>query len=79
MCSTRNLERPDVLQYFIDNSDVHVIVISESWLNDIHFQYYGIDGYQSFFSDRKGDKSGDGIAVYVKNSLSCELLECFDI
>lgn len=67
MRSIRNFEKFDKLKYFIDKNrcQLDVIIVSESWLNDVHFQYYNIDGFQEYFSGRKNSQTGGGIAVCI--------------
>lgn len=62
-CSIRNLKRFDTLKNFIDNLKPDVIIVTESWLNDVHFEYYKIRDYQALFSDRKDDQSGGGVEI----------------
>lgn len=78
MRSIRNLERFDKLKRFMDKIDLDMVVVTESWLNDVHHKFYGINGFQSFFSGRKDEDRGGGLAVYIKDSLQCDVLKCYD-
>lgn len=80
MRSIRNIERFDTLKQFIDESNdmFDIIIVGESWLNDIHFSFYSIDGFHAYFSGRNGQQRGGGVAVYVRNVLESDILECFD-
>ena len=59
----------------LHNSNIECMVAVESWLNNTHDSgNLAIDHYTLFRADRtaaSGKMSGGGIAVYVKNGLTC--------
>lgn len=48
-------------------------MITETWLNVDQFDFYTIREFTSYYS-----YLGGRTAVYIKNSLNCELLNTFD-
>ena len=57
------------LQNFVDAQRflVHVIVVTETWLNAADVPYFNLAGYTSFHSTRK-NKTGGGVAIFIHNS-----------
>ena len=55
--------------YSIDDSDPHIIGITESWANkDITDAELGLEGYVQFRKDRMGRRGG-GVLLYVKDTI----------
>lgn len=56
-------------------TNVHVIMISESWLSeDVTDSMVRIQGYKLFRNDRNTTTKGGGVAMYVKCGLSVKVL-----
>src|SRR5437870_790750 len=60
------------IENHVINSKVNysVIVVTETWLNEINQDIFQIEGYKFFSKHRNGAKSGGGVGIYVNN--------CFD-
>lgn len=79
MRSIRNLEKFDILKQLIDEiKQVDLVIVSETWLNKDHFEFYEISGFKGFFSGRNMGQSGGGLTIYVKSEIEVELISKFD-
>jgi len=68
----------DELQLLFISNDVDICVISETWLRDgINSDILQIADYSLFRLDRRGEQQGRGLAVYVKQGISCSYLSQF--
>ena len=68
----------DELQLLFISNDVDICVISETWLHDsINSDILQIADYSLFRLDRRGGQQGGGLAVYVKQGISCSFLSQF--
>lgn len=60
------------LESFIEYSEqkYHVIVVTETWLNENEIIYYQLENYHSFHSTRSDARfsKGGGVAIYILNS-----------
>ena len=71
-CLTTKL---DELQLLFISDDIDICVISETWLyDDINNDILHIADYSLFRLDRRGGQQGGGLAVYVKQGISCSYL-----
>ncbi len=43
-----------------------IIMLYETWLNDVNKDLFSLDGY-SFVEKHRGNDKGGGVALYVKN------------
>lgn len=65
----------DELQLLFISNNVDICVISETWLHDgINSDILQIADYSLFRLDRRGGQQGGGLAVYVKQGISCSCL-----
>ena len=48
-----------------------VIVLTETWLNNVNMNDYSIQGYDSYHSVRE-NRIGGGVALYMKNGFQCK-------
>jgi len=71
----------DNLKLYISKTNVHVILVSETWLDeDLTDQMVHIPGYKLYRHDRKklndrgNDMRGGGVAVFVKCGLSVKII-----
>ena len=65
----------DELQLLLITNDVDICVISETWLHDgMNSDILQIADYSLFRLDRRGGQQGGGLAVYVKQGISCSYL-----
>ena len=55
----------------IDNVNIDVIVLTETWLNSGLEALCNIPGYTGFHNYRKSKKCG-GVSIFVKNNLKCD-------
>ena len=46
-----------------------IIFITATWLSLNHTSFYCLHGYNAFFS-RRGDRTGGGISIYIRNNRS---------
>lgn len=69
----------DLLLLFLDSLkvDFHVIVLSETWLNDPS-EMLPVDGYKSYHSVRT-DRKGGGVSVLVRDTIQSQLLPQFTL
>ena len=71
---TANLKLSE-LKILLHRSKINILVVTETWANkkvdDVDLQ---VDGYKLFRHDRV-HKRGGGIAVYVKDGISCGVVE----
>lgn len=66
----------DEFRYLFGDSDFDAICISETWFTDAHNdKLVELMNYQLFRCDRRGN--GGGVAIYIKNNISCKLLQTF--
>lgn len=62
----------DEFRYFFESSNVDVVCVSETWFTPHHsYNLFHVSDYKLFRRDRIGH--GGGVAMYVKNCLSCRL------
>jgi len=54
-----------------------LVTITETWCNDSHEWSAVMDGYKLFRRDRRG-KTGDGVALYVRDCFDCTELDGCD-
>lgn len=67
----------DEFRFLFENSDIDAVCVSETWFtNDYSDKLVELSGYQIFRSDRIG-RAG-GVAIYIKNTLSCKLLRKYN-
>lgn len=60
------LPKMDILRLWVDETDMDIMVLSETWLKStITDNMIAIDGYNIFRADRSG--KGGGVAIYVKS------------
>ena len=52
----------------LGDDDVHVIVLTETWLDPTNEDTFNIPGYKSFFSSNPNYRAG-GVAIYVKANI----------
>lgn len=55
----------DVLDLIHEVSEVDVVLVTEIWSDEGDAQYFNIDGYHLFHTDRIGSRGG-GLALYIK-------------
>lgn len=70
--NTRSIKNKfEDIEDLISNFDeeIHVIILTETWLKPGDEKYYNLPGYQSYFSSREG-KIGGGIGIFIKNHIS---------
>lgn len=61
----------DEFKFIFEESGIDVICISETWFHaDVHNNFYILEGYRLFRSDRT--MNAGGVAVYVKMSIRCK-------
>ena len=63
------------LHCILISKNVDILAISETHLKIGHKDLvgeYDIPGYKFFHKDRKGDRKGGGVAIWVKNHLNSE-------
>ena len=67
-------EKFDDFLLFLQRTDLNwsVICLSESWLTDLVESKKNIDGYNSYFENRKHSHGG-GVAIYGKNDIESRL------
>lgn len=71
----RKLTKLDELREILSVSEVDVISISETWLNEkVSTSVLKIDGYQIVRNDRSG-RLGGGIALFIRNGLKFNVLK----
>lgn len=65
-----------IIKDFVNKHDktIHFIALSEIWIYQNENYLYQIDDYESFFSNRDGNRSG-GCCIYVHNSLNANLIQ----
>ena len=65
------VEKRTELKYFTDQTKPDIIVGTESWLNDNHYnsEIFDTEQYSIFRKDRKG-KRGGGVFLAIKHSLN---------
>ena len=51
------------------NLDFSIIGVTETWLNDINYDLYGLDGYE-LIERHRANKMGGGIGLFVRNGVS---------
>lgn len=67
------LPKIDANREFVRHVKLHVLCISETWLNkDITDGMVGIEDFVLYRNDRKG-KRGGGTGIYVKNNIQVEI------
>jgi len=65
----------DEMQLLFISNDIDICVISETWLHvGINNDILQIADYSLFRLDRRGGQQGGGLAVYVKQGISCSCL-----
>jgi hypothetical protein len=65
----------DEFKLFFENLDMDVVCISESWLKKHHSdRAYGINGFNLFRADRRGNRRSGGCAIYVNSKYKCKVL-----
>lgn len=52
--------------------DIHIIVLTEIWINEQENQFFNMEGYKSYFSNRV--KSYGGVAIYVRENIASNLI-----
>ena len=57
----------------INNNNIDVVVLTETWLNSDTEELCNIQGYTGFHNYRKSKKSG-GVSIFVNNNLKCDEL-----
>jgi Reverse transcriptase (RNA-dependent DNA polymerase) len=66
----------DDLNALFDNTDMHVICISETWFKRWHTsKRIAIKGYKLLRADRCDGRRGGGVAMYVRSDLKCKVLQ----
>ena len=75
-CSIIKLKKFDSILEFVDSlrSDVHIIVISETWIQSNNLLGYNINNYSNVFSCRD-DRIGGGLALYVRKDIEYYVLK----
>ena len=63
------------LKLVAENYDL--VKLTESWLNDAKEKLYRLDGFSLYTCHRGSNRSGGGVAIYVKNHLSVSKLGDF--
>ena len=65
------VEKRTELKYFTDQTKPDIIIGTESWLNDNHYnsEIFDTEQYSIFCKDRKG-KRGGGVFLAIKHSLN---------
>lgn len=60
----------DDLKNLIDalNFDVHVVVLTETWIYKNLIDFYNLTGYDAFHSCREGNRGG-GSCIFVQNNI----------
>ena len=78
ICSMNNLHKFDTLVSSMDSllTDVHLLVISETWVNSLNVFSFNINNFTSIFSCRD-DRRGGGLAIYIRNDISFKVI-CID-
>lgn len=76
--NARNLKshgKKEQIENFITNTinEIHVLVVTETFLKNEDTPFYGIDGYDSFFNCRN-DRDGGGVAIYTKMELNASCI-----
>lgn len=73
--SARN--KDDELSIFLNEFafEFDVIILTETWYTN-DFEVYKRDGYETFFLNRS-NKRGGGVAILIKNNLSCDIIPVF--
>lgn len=56
---------------------LHIIALSEIWIYSNENQYYNIDGYTSFFSNRSENRSG-GCCIFVHDEIDATLIQEYE-
>ena len=56
---------------------IHIIAITEHWMNDINIKTYNFMNYNTIFSTRKIRKGG-GSALFINNQLKYKLIENYN-
>ena len=51
------------------NLDFSIIGVTETWLNDINYDLYGLDGFE-LIERHRASKMGGGIGLFVRNGVS---------
>lgn len=68
------LNKIDAIRLWTKTTDTDILVLSETWLKpSITNSMIHIDGYNMFRTDRAN--KGGGVAIYVKTSLICHVIE----
>ena len=63
------MNKKSELNIMVNDSDPHIIGITESWANkDITDAELGLEGYVMFRKDRMGRRGG-GVLLYVKDTI----------
>lgn len=57
---------------------IHIIALSEIWIFEEENQFYNIDRYNAFFSNRSGNRSG-GVIIYIHETLNAIQIENFKL
>ena len=67
------VNKMDECRYLFENSNVHVICVSESWLDkNMPDKMFEIAGYNIFRMDR--EKRSGGVVIYVMNNFKCNVV-----
>ena len=72
------INKIDELKYYISLLKPNIICICETWLNsDIYDSEINIEGYSVYRCDRKNNKKGRGIGIFVrqKSTLECYIVD----
>lgn len=56
--------------------NIHVISITETWINENDASHFTFNGYHTIFSCRP-KKSGGGSAIFIKNTIPFEIIDNF--
>lgn len=57
-------------------SNIHIVCIVETWVNNGEQEYFGFDGYNSLFACRP-NKKGGGAAILIKNDIKYEIVNTY--
>ena len=77
------MQKVDEIGCVINNNNVHIACITESWLNEsVMTDTVNIPGYVCYRRDRVDGRRGGGVVCYVRDDVPCQRIaefECNDV
>ena len=67
----------DEIKLFLSTHKWDLILVSETWFNNINEEEFSLDNYNLFYSNRV-DKTGGGSAIYVQTNIKAEQISLFE-